>query len=153
MILVIVLILVGGMAYYGGYRSSQTQHTYNLPTSTEVFNLRSECAALGQKALDNNSIGSALSQSQNSYYNPTTNRCFVQLTVQSANLSGDYFSEYLSDGQTGDLLATATKEKGKKNYGVIYGGPTEISNTDNSNDSFNSTSYYIGKVMNDDWKQ
>jgi hypothetical protein len=155
-----VAILTGITGYYFGSRNSlaidkqtQTQHSYNLPTATEVFNLRSQCAALGQKILDNNAVGSALTQSQNTYYNPVTNRCFVELTTQSADLSGNLFSDYLYDGQTENLLASVTKNAGKKAYGNIFGGPTEPTNPDYSDDSYNSTSYYIGEVMNDDWRQ
>ncbi len=130
-----------------------SQQAYNLPTATEVFRLRSECVVLGQKTLDSNTIGSVLTQSQISHYNPATNRCYVQLTVQSANLSGDYFSNYLFDGQTGDLLASATKEKGKNDRGVILSGPAETNKPDPSEGVFAATNDYINEVMKDDWKQ
>ncbi len=135
-------------------RDLQTfQRAYNLPTAAEVFRLRSECAVLGQKILDNNVIGSALTQSQVSHYNPATNRCYVQLTVQSANLSGDYFSNYLFDGQTGEMLASATKQKRKKDFGNIFSGPAKTSKSNPSSTTFDSTNDYINEVMNDDWKQ
>ncbi|MBU6431599.1 MAG: hypothetical protein KGJ58_00275 [Patescibacteria group bacterium] len=133
--------------------SKTSQHVYNLPTATEVFRLRSECATIGQKILGNNIIGSALIQSQVSHYNSETNRCYVKLTVQSANLSGDYFSNYLFDGQTGDLLVSATQQKGKKEYGIIFNGPAKTIVSDSSETTFQSTDDYINQVMHDDWKQ
>jgi hypothetical protein len=64
---------------------------------------------MGNKILENNLIGSALTQSQLSHYNSVDNRCYVLLTVTTANLrapleeiTSDYF---LEDGQTGDILA------------------------------------------------
>jgi hypothetical protein len=49
---------------------AQQQRTHQLPTATEVFNLRSRCAALGERMLEENVIGSALTQSQISHYEP-----------------------------------------------------------------------------------
>lgn len=56
------------------------------PTATEVFNLRSKCAELGDKILENNVVGNALTQEVKSHYNPETNRCYVELDVHAANL-------------------------------------------------------------------
>ena len=84
------------------------------PTATEVFNLRSECAKLGEKLLGGNVVGLALSKYQVSHYNPKTNRCHVELTVQSADATQELksMSRYLFDGQTGEMLAYAKLEKG-----------------------------------------
>lgn len=126
------------------------QRANNLPTATEVFRLRSECVALGQKIPDNNALG-IFAQSPVSYYNPVTNRCYVQVTVLSAN-GGNYFSNYLFDGQTGEMLAVATREKGKE-YGNIFSGPAKTSKSDPSETTFESTNDYINEIMKDDWKQ
>lgn len=148
---IILILLV--MIFTSKNRPTQiSPRTYNLPTATEVFNLRSECATLGQRVLNNNAIGGALTQSQISHYNPTTNRCYVELTVQSADLSGKYIANYLSDGQTGDLLAFATQKDGKE-YGSIYSGPAKTTIYDPSESTFQSTNDYINEVMKDDWKQ
>ena len=87
-----------------------------LPTATEVFHLRSECAKLGAKILNDNSVGRALSQSQLSHYNSNTNRCYIELTVQSADMTKapEIMSRYLFDGQTEEMLAFAKVEKGKQ---------------------------------------
>jgi hypothetical protein len=78
---------------------------YNqLPTATEVFNLRSECAKLGEKLLHNAAGGAARSVSQVSNYRPWTNRCYVELTTEH--------DVNLYDGQTGRLLAHYAQEPG-----------------------------------------
>ena len=56
------------------------------PSATEVFELRSKCAALGEKIMDENAIGIALAQEQISHYSPESNRCYVKLEVHTANL-------------------------------------------------------------------
>ena len=88
---------------------------YKAPTATEVFNLRSKCAELGEKILDGNIIGSALAQEHVSHYDPKTNRCYVELDVHMADLSkwDDYRSRNLYDGQTGEILAWTRDQKGK----------------------------------------
>jgi len=99
--------------------------TNQIPTATEVFQMRSECASLGQKILNKNIVGIALTQSQLSNYNPKTNRCYVELTVQTADLSKEpeVMSRYLYDGQTEEMLAYTTIEKGKEPYnGTITTG-------------------------------
>ena len=85
-------------------------------TATEVFHLRSECAALGKKILDSSLVGPALYQSQVSHYEPRTNRCYVELTIQTADPHrfNDHFGRYLYDGQTGELLASTQSKKGVK---------------------------------------
>lgn len=93
-----------------------TAAVHQLPTASEVFYLRSECAKLGEKILDNNFIGRALTQSQVSRYNPKINRCYVELTVQSADMTkqAEIMSRYLFDGQTREMLDYAKIEKGKQ---------------------------------------
>jgi hypothetical protein len=82
------------------------QPTHQPPTATELFNLRGRCAQLGEKIMRENMVGVALTQSQKSRYDPRTSRCFVELTVQTMDLSkGDYFALYLFDGQTQEMLA------------------------------------------------
>lgn len=83
---------------------------FRTPSAEELFDLESKCNAMGRKAMENNVIGSALTQSELSHYNPADNRCYVLLNVSTADLrtpidqfTSDYF---LDDGQTGDILAT-----------------------------------------------
>lgn len=93
---------------------------FRKPTATEIFNLRSKCADLGQKILDANVIGIALTQDQVSHYDPKTNRCCVELTVRDADLSKqDHFSQYLYDGQTQEMLAAIRNDKSGK-WGMVF---------------------------------
>jgi hypothetical protein len=57
--------------------SSAQQRTFQPPTVTEVFNLRSKCAALGDKIMEDDFVSSNLSKSNLSHYDPQTNRCYV----------------------------------------------------------------------------
>lgn len=101
---------------------THTPRIVALPTATEIFNLRSKCAELGDKILENNFVGRALTQEVKSHYNPETNRCYVELDVHAADLSKyeEYEnSRYLFDGQTKDMLASSRQEKGVKS-GSIY---------------------------------
>lgn len=116
-----------------------------LPTATEVFHLRSECTELGVKIMSENFIGTALTQSQVSHYNSETNRCYVELTVQSVDLNAvgtksEYFAAYLFDGQTKELLAFTKIEKGIKS-GIAF--KKTIS-------SFDKVSTYINEMMKDE---
>jgi hypothetical protein len=94
-----------------------------LPTATEVFELRSKCAALGHKIMEDNTIGSALTQEQLSHYSPETNHCYVKLDVHTANLAipQDQFlrDEYLFDGQTQEMLASASWKGDKKSAYIL----------------------------------
>lgn len=85
--------------------------TNRLPSATELFDLRSKCAAFGEKILEENIIERVLTQEQVSRYNPETNRCYVKLSVSTADLSTPQENfvrdEYLYDGQTKELLASA----------------------------------------------
>ena len=89
------------------------------PSATELFELRSKCAALGEKILRENVIGSALTQSEVSHYDPKTARCYVELTVQNADITNPTItSTYLYDGQTKELLAFAQIEKNVRSCAV-----------------------------------
>ncbi len=96
---------------------------FRAPTATEAFDLQSKCVKLGKQILDDNVIGSALTQEQISHYNPADNRSYVRLTVHTADLttSRDKYEtdNFLFDGQTADMLAS-TNYKGGQGYGQIF---------------------------------
>jgi len=121
---------------------SSAAPTHQLPTATEVFNLRSKCAKLGQQILDNNVIGSALTQSVVSNYNEKTDRCYVELTVQTADLtqSNQIMEQYLFDGQTKEMLAVAKDDKGVKS-GIVFKEAGIL--------GFDAVNNYISKKMAD----
>ena len=97
--------------------------TFRAPSATELFDLQSKCSAMGEKVLQNNFIGNALTQEQVSHYNPKDNRCYVKLSVHTADLTTprDKYIEdnYLEDGQSGEILAD-TFVKAEKKSGMVF---------------------------------
>jgi len=139
---IIVLALTGNLAV-------AAEQTHQLLTATEVFNLRSRCAALGDQILEDRGVGSALSQSQVSYYNERTNRCYVEVTAQTANLNvpATYIARYLFDGQTKEMLAFSRIDKGKK-VGMVYDRQHISKSLENA--GWDDANAYIDKMMADD---
>ena len=87
----------------------------------EDVQLLSECAASAQQILERNFVRSALYQDRFWRYSPSTNRCFVEIRVQTGGLSepSDRFGQYLYDGETRELLAFAQIQNGKKSGKVF----------------------------------
>jgi hypothetical protein len=122
---------------------------YQLPTAAEIIQLRSTCAALGQQILEGNFIRLALYQEQFSRYNPRTNRCYVEMRVQTAdpNKHSDRFGQYLYDGQTREMLAFAQIQNGKKSGRVF---DLHHRTTSFENAGWDDASEYIYATMTDD---
>src|SRR5471032_183950 len=101
----IIVFVLAGM-------SLAEAQTNQLPTATEIFNLRSLCTSLGEKLLQENVLEPDFAHQQTSHYQPRTNRCYVEINVHSANnISPDYqLTRYLYDGQTKELLAMSKVE-------------------------------------------
>ena len=98
--------------------------TYRSATATEVFNLRSQCAKLGEVISDEALIGSALTKDSSSHYNPKTNRCYVEVTIMPIAGTRLDVSTYLYDGQTKEMLAYYTAKAGSKTYMNLAALPT-----------------------------
>jgi hypothetical protein len=132
--------------------SSMEAPSFRSPTATEVFNLRSKCAELGEKIMTNAVVRDDLKKEELSHYEPKTNRCYVRLTVSNANLGkGDeYFQQYLFDGQTGQMLAAMRRENGVKS-GDIYSDPSPAQG--NSDEMYLDASIFISQTMADDRQQ
>jgi len=99
--------------------------TFRAPSATELFDLQSKCTVIGQKIMEDNLIGNALTQEQVSHYNPKDNRCYVRLTVHTANLAQprEKYTEEdsLYDGQVGEMLAYVSyKGWTKRWHGIRY---------------------------------
>lgn len=97
----------GVAAAYNETRSTSQKSFYTSPSRAEVFSLRAQCAALGQKLLDADLHGPAIYVEQISRYLPDTNRCYVDLEASPSDLTktdGTY-SKTIYDGQTGEILA------------------------------------------------
>jgi hypothetical protein len=122
------------------------------PTATEIFHLRSECAALGKKILDENIVGPALYQTQISRYNPLTNRCYVELSVQCGDITKGcrHYSTTLYDGQTGEMLAFIRTENGQRS-GMVFDRAHQT--TTDANAGWDDARDYIDAMMADDRKQ
>jgi hypothetical protein len=119
-----MLLLVG--AYWVGWRQGKATASNGRTTAatvTEIFNLRSRCAELGQKIMESNLIGPAITQSQVSHYDPGSNHCYVRLEVGTADLrvapEKGFHSSYLYDAQTGEMLATIRNDRGTR-FAQIY---------------------------------
>jgi hypothetical protein len=109
-----------------------------------------ECAASGEKIFEENIIvGSALTQSQASRYDPRTNRCYVELIVQAADKPTDYQHRVLYDGQTNGMLAFAEIHNGKKG-GKVFDQQHRTTNLDNA--GWDDASEYIDQMMAEDRK-
>jgi hypothetical protein len=123
---------------------------FQLPTATEVFRLRSACAALGQKILDDNApVGLALSKSQVSHYDPSTNRCYVELDiVDTPKGEFHFYHRALFDGQTGEVLAFANVEKKWQKSGKVFDKQHDTTNLNNA--GWDDANDYIDAKMADD---
>ena len=93
----------------------QVQH----PTPTEVFNLRSKCAELGQNLASRvfpNLPRPVLQDrtTQLSHYDLRSNRCYVELDI----LGEHSRNRHLYDGQTAELLASAEQNWGASEASV-----------------------------------
>jgi hypothetical protein len=87
----------------------------------EDVQLRSACAASAQQILERNFVRSALYQDQFWRFSPSTNRCYVEIRVQTGGLGerSDRFGQYLYDGETRELLAFAQIQNGRKSGKVF----------------------------------
>jgi hypothetical protein len=127
------------------------------PTATEVFHLRSECAALGEKlfnriAAEYRAEYQVLSYGQLSHYDPRTNRCYVKLQFSFANKKtlGYYINTCLYDGQTGENLACARQHADKFLHDEKK---SDISVLDRFQVSSDEAYAYINERMADDRMQ
>ena len=87
------------------------------PTATSP---QSRCAELGEKMMEENDIGMALSQV--SRYDPRTNRCYVELIVLTPDFTKlqGVFHRNLFDGQTKELLASASRDNDRPMGGQVF---------------------------------
>jgi hypothetical protein len=112
--------------------------SFRKPTATEVFNLRTKCAEIGEKIDKENVFATPpmLMQDQVSHYDPKTGRCYVELTAhvnyvllamkpEQVEKYKDYLGRYVFDGQTGEMLASAVHQKGTKATVFLKDGPVE----------------------------
>jgi hypothetical protein len=130
------------------------------PTATEVFHLRSECAALGKAILQESPVGQELTKSVVSHYDPQTNRCYVELDIRDADLKkvSERLDRFLYDGQTREQLAVASHD-GPSWVGYIFDKQHEkearklLEDREDRRRHFEEATAYIDKRMADDRTQ
>jgi hypothetical protein len=161
--MVCVAVATTSLFWSCGYQGRSTEIESKRPTATEVFQLRSECVALGQKLfkdrLDDPSddVGRGKDDEatqMNSHYDLQANRCYVELTsgpwIEVAT-SESKVSHHLYDGQTGKLLAQSKSVGVGPRYlksGSIYVEREPL--TSNGDKDFKTAEDFIDKTMGDD---
>jgi hypothetical protein len=140
--------LLGGLAFVSVGAAMAAEHAHQLPTATEIGQLRSACAAVGQQILEGNVIRSAVYQEQFSHYNPRTNRCYVEMRIQTGDPDkhSDRVGQYLYDGQTKELLAFAQIQDGRKSGRVF---DLDHRTTSFENSGWDDASEYIKATMSE----
>jgi hypothetical protein len=133
----------------GAIAADQVFQNATLPAAMEDVQLHSTCAAWGQQILEGNFIRSALYQEQFSRYSPSTNRCYVEMRVETVdpNKDLDRFGQYLYDGQTKEMLAFAQIQNGEKSGRVF---DLHHRTTSYENAGWDDASEYIYTMMVDD---
>ena len=109
------------------------------------------CAASAQQILEGNFVRSALYQDQFWRYSPSTNRCYVEIRVQTGGLgeASHRFGQYLYDGETRELLAFAQIQNGEKS-GKVFDLRHPTKSFENA--GWDDASDYIYAMMAGDWR-
>ena len=105
---------------------------------TEIFNLRTKCAELGDKILRLHPVSAPFTEEQTSHYDPNTNRCYVDLVATDFK---DSIAETLFDGHSREALVWIESKKGKV---------TRVFIDDPSENSEGEARRIIKKLMADD---
>lgn len=83
------------------------------PTATEVFHLRSECAAFGAKILDESFARPNIDRDQVSHYDTKSNRCYVEIDTQTRS-PPVVFQRYLEIRSACTPTITRTVDNGSR---------------------------------------
>jgi hypothetical protein len=146
----VTIVAVCGLTFSNG---NAAERSSQLPTATEVFQLRSLCVKLGEQLDDEMLVGSALTKDHVSRYDPRSNRCYVELMVHKIspkNEIDDYVNRTIYDAQTKELLAFAKIEKGKR-VGMIFDPQHGVADV-SKNLGWDDANAYIDEMMLDDRK-
>jgi hypothetical protein len=144
----VVRLVAASVCLSGIAAAIAAEQAQQSPADTEVIEQRTTCAAWGQAILEGNFIRSALYQEQFSRYSPMTNRCYVEMRVQTVDLNKDSrFGRYLYDGQTREMLAFAQIQNGKKSGRVF---DLNHRTTSFENAGWDDATEYIDAMMVDD---
>ena len=131
------------------------------PTTAEVYEMRSKCAArvdvvlLEMEVGARNRMGVALDQFGLSKYDPKTNRCFVHIIGQTRGTRDNSSVQKLYDGQTLKFLAEIERFDDEKNkrldYAVSYMSGSVVRTQDEG--EMIAIQRDIRAIMEDDRKQ
>jgi hypothetical protein len=115
------------------------------PAAAKEARLHAACAAAGEQILASNYVRSAVYQEQFPRYDAQTNRCYVEMRVETMPKDGsDRIGRYLYDGVTKELLAYADIKRGKKS-GRVFDLNHRTTSFENS--GFDDASEYINMTM------
>jgi hypothetical protein len=129
------------------------QPTHQLPTATELFNLRSACAKLAQKMSNEDMAHGAhwADAMVTSRYDSATDHCYVE--ADSRGIAGDINGQYdtfLYDGQTKELLAVTSAKNGEKVFGMVYANDPShkyVAPSADNGHGFDDAADYIRRLM------
>jgi hypothetical protein len=123
---------------------TQADEKSHKDTATELFDLRTKCAACAKKVLQDyypDRMPGIVSRRSSSHYDPKSGRCFVELKVWSIPQDPKFEADTehkLVDGQTQQQLAKAEVWRNGTRTGVVSGKNIY---------DFVGTEYYIKKMM------
>ena len=146
--------------------TKQAPRLVALPTATETFHLRSECAKLSSIILkdrqsevepwiENSNYAWWHVLSETSHYSPESNRCYVNLATRTTSRHDETYEEWsqeLYDGQTKEMLAMTRIQSGGKDatnregIGMVYVTTTK----DGYGNTYKGAGQYIDDMMKDD---
>lgn len=115
-VLSILFTLAAAMKIISRHTPSEPEPDVPVISATELFQLRSACAALGEKLLKElHTTNPTLSTSETSNYNTHTRHCYVMLETGLSPFVAtkgheSYLDRDLYDGQTGDPLGSTLYE-------------------------------------------
>lgn len=122
---------------------------YRQASASEVFNLRTRCAEIAEKMVNDDAHGAAVSITGTSHYNPKTNRCYVLLDSSGVDDPVKLNHQYLFDGQTKDMLAFSGTANGKQT-GTVFADWKRSDPNERNLTPFEQAGDYIREQMSDD---
>jgi hypothetical protein len=117
------------------------------PTATEIFHLRFECGALGKRKAEENQHPK-YSVGYTAHYDPQANRCYIRLQSALRSNSEGRILIMLVDGQSNEVMATASSYWEKLATGKLETG--EDGEIGESSPASGDAAYLKAKAFIDD---
>jgi hypothetical protein len=141
-------VFLCGVFLFAATAATAAERVSGPAPAMEEARLRAACTAAGEQILASNYLRSAVYQEQFSRYSAQTNRCYVEMRVETMPDDGsDRVGRYLYDGLTKELLAYADIKNGKKS-GRVYDLNHRTISFENS--GFDDAIEYIYGMMAED---